>query len=88
VQVRGIFVLPPTSFFWLEIKWDHMLQQGWDFCLHIGWKKMGKQPEKFQHGRENSDIVGKIPTWSENFPAWQACTTTVFVVPARQNPSL
>jgi hypothetical protein len=64
--VRGIFELPPTSFFWLEIKWDHMLQQGWDFCLHIGWKNgktAGKIPtwsEKFRHGWKNSDMVGKI----------------------------
>jgi hypothetical protein len=42
-----------------------MRQPGWDFCLHIGW-------EKWENGRKNSnmvgkisDMIGKIPTWSE-----------------------
>jgi hypothetical protein len=63
--VTGIFLLPPTAFFFYEIGLDPFRQQGGDFSREIGWE-WGKIPtwwEKSLCG--NGKRAEIIPTWSE-----------------------
>jgi hypothetical protein len=63
--VRGIFLLPPTAFFFASDRpgSPSINKEGIFPAYRMG---IGKNSSlEMGHGRKNSHIVGKIPTWSE-----------------------
>jgi hypothetical protein len=72
--VRGIFLLPPTAFFFASYRPGISFINKEGISQHIGWElgKISTWWEKFRHGGKNSSlemghgrknyhIVGKIP---------------------------